>query len=143
MELLINISLILGGIATYYLLVYILSRPKSVTNIQHKLRKVNMKVAEVRLFWQQSVSTDVIAQFVNVTVANGEDVTVSEYELPPTVGELLVTVPALSGVNVAITVADATFTSPVVSYDFQVGDLVAPQPVGFISHEIVRIYDSE
>jgi hypothetical protein len=146
MEYIILLLIVVGGILLYWVLANFLEkRPLPVTEIRHEIKGVFMKVAEVRVFWERSVSADIVHQLVDVsTYTDGDDEGTSlTHELGPTVSEVVLEVPENTSVNVAHQVFDGTYHSEVVAYDFRIGDLTAPQPAGFIGHEIVRVFERE
>ena len=100
-----------------------------------------MRVADVELFWDLSVSTDIKRQFVTVTFSNEEEVTANEIELVAEQNTVTIVVPENTGVNVAIVTDDGTFKSVPTNYSFAVGDLTQPQPVGGLGHRVLGVRD--
>ena len=96
------------------------------------------KVADVRLGWSPSVSTDVVEQVVHFNVdGNPREVTLTREA-----NELMIEVDALSSVQFFVTSKDAEgveVSSEV--YTFVLGDLEPPQPATGLFHEVVAVRD--
>lgn len=100
-----------------------------------------MKVADVKIGWVASVSTDVVRNILSVAI-DGNSPTVSE--LTPEVVSAVIEVNAESSVVFSITTVDKEGLEAVsATYTFTLGDLEAPQPVTGLFHEIVAIRDTE
>jgi hypothetical protein len=98
-----------------------------------------MKVADVKLSWVASVSTDVVKNILSVSIDGGEP-TVSE--LTPEVVSAVIEVNAESSVVFSVTTVDREGMEAVSeTYTFTLGDLVAPQPVTGLFHEVVAVRD--
>jgi hypothetical protein len=99
-----------------------------------------MRVADVRLKWQKSVSADVASVDLAVTI-NGEQTFVT---LGPEVESYDIEVAASGSVSFSGTVTDSegNVTSSV-TYSFSLGDLVAPQPITGLGFEVIAIRDVE
>lgn len=96
------------------------------------------KVADVRLGWSPSVSTDVVEQVVYFTI----DGTTREIVLARDADELLIEVNALSSVQFFVMSKDAegvAVSSEV--YTFVLGDLQPPQPATGLFHQVVAVRD--
>lgn len=96
------------------------------------------KIADVRLGWLPSVSTDVVEQVVHFSVdGNSREVTMTRE-----VSELMIEVDALSSVQFFVVSKDAEgveVSSEV--YTFVIGDLEPPQPATGLFHEVVAVRD--
>lgn len=96
------------------------------------------KVADVRLGWSPSVSSDVVEQVVHFAVdGNSREVTLTRE-----VSELMIEVDALSSVQFFVVSKDAEgveVSSEV--YTFVLGDLEPPQPATGLFHEVVAVRD--
>ena len=98
-----------------------------------------MKVADIKLSWKRSPSSDIKSVKV-VFSANGSETTVDTES--PDVQELAVTVSANSNCSFKIVTTDnegLVATSEV--YSFNLGDLEAPLPATNLSHVVVAIRD--
>jgi len=93
-----------------------------------------MKQAIVRFEWDASVSPDVVEQRVSV---DGSGFVV----IPATVKQYDVTVNEKSSVNVAVSAWDGTFESDPAVLDFNVGDLVKPQPPTGLSASVIDVVE--
>lgn len=96
------------------------------------------KVADVKLSWSPSVSTDVVKQVVAFSV-NGQP---REVELSRDVKELMIEVNSSSSVQFTVTTIDEegqAVASEV--YSFVLGDLEPPQPATGLFHEVVAVRD--
>ena len=99
------------------------------------------KVADVKIGWVASVSTDVVKNILSVAI-DGNEPTVSE--LSPEVVSAIIEVNAQSSVIFSVTTVDAEGLQSVSeTYTFTLGDLEAPQPVTGLFHEIVAIRDTD
>lgn len=97
------------------------------------------KVADIRLFWTPSPSTDIVKRRVVVTT-DGEVTTDMEVGLE--VVELMVVVNANSSVLFKTILTDSEGKEVVsVEYFFRLGDLIDPLPDTDLGHEIVAIRD--
>lgn len=97
-----------------------------------------MKIATVRLFWNRSISDDVLSQALKINV-NGEiKVDVS---LPSTQEEFVFDVSEKSQVNVSLVAKDAANVSDAAVLDFQVDDLTAPAAPTGLFYEITNVRD--
>lgn len=95
-----------------------------------------MHVADVKLYWTKSVSTDVAKVDVYTTI-NGTE---THTEVGPEVQEILVEVAAMGVVSFRVVVTDTegkTTTSE--TYTFTLGDLVPPQPATGLGHEVTGV----
>jgi hypothetical protein len=100
-----------------------------------------MKVADVKLSWVASVSTDVVKNILSVAI-DGNEPTLSE--LSPEVTSAVIEVNAQSSVVFSVTTVDSEGLQSVSSvYTFTLGDLEAPQPVTNLFHEIVAVRDAD
>ena len=101
-----------------------------------------MKVAKLKVYWGKSPSLDVVEY--NVVVIN-EDT--SESILDKVVSfaetEVLVNVPENTSITATVIANDGVFDSEPVSTSYQVGDLTAPAPVGFVGFELVEVIEVE
>ena len=98
-----------------------------------------MKVADVKIGWAASVSTDVVKSILSVSI-DGAEPTVSE--LTPEVVSAVIEVKAQSSVVFSVTTVDAEGLQSVSeTYTFTLGDLEAPQPVTGLFHEVVAVRD--
>ncbi len=96
------------------------------------------KVADVRLGWVKSPSTDV----KKVTVIVTKDGTETTTEVGPEVQEIQIVVEALKSVQFKVVVENTdglTATSDV--YSFTLDSLESPQPVTGLFHEVIGIRD--
>lgn len=96
------------------------------------------KVADIRLFWVKSPSSDIVRQRVMLTI-NG---TTTQTDLDPAAEQLMIEVQALGVVSFHIVTFDAE-NNQVTSetWSFTVGDLELPLPATNLGHEIVAIRD--
>jgi hypothetical protein len=97
-----------------------------------------MKVADVKLSWSKSPSSDVKGVKIVVTKDGVDTVT----EGGPEVESLMIVVEASKSVQFKVITLDSeglTATSDV--YSFSLGDLEAPQPATSLMHEVVGIRD--
>jgi hypothetical protein len=100
-----------------------------------------MKVADVRVSWQSSVSTDVVSQLVELKGLTGE--VLKEVTLAAEATEVV-----LEGLQektdylVVVTVTDGT-TSAASSLQFNLGDLTPVQPVTGLKVDVVAVRDVE
>lgn len=100
-----------------------------------------MMVADVKVSWVLSVSTDVVSQVVALKTVDGG--VVSEVTLDPSVDHVV-----FQGLKqkteyvVVHTVTDGTQDASA-SLQFNLGDLEAPQAVTGLSVEVVRVYGVE
>ena len=98
-----------------------------------------MMVADVKVSWVPSVSTDVLSQVVLLKTTDGG--VLSEVVLGVEVDSVV-----LEGLSqktdyvVVHTVTDGTQDASV-SLQFNLGDLEAPRPVSGLSVEVVRVYE--
>lgn len=82
-----------------------------------------MATATVEVFWNKSVSSDVVSQVLSVKVGDAdvvENTLMAETEL------FVVDVPEKTNVSVTLKAFDGTNYSDAAALDFNVGDLVAP-----------------
>lgn len=94
------------------------------------------KVADVKLSWVKSVSTDLESREITVVI-NGTETT---YAVPPEVESYQITVDANSNVSFFTTVYDREgkqVSSETASFQF--GDLEDPQPDTLLSIEVVGV----
>jgi len=85
--------------------------------------RFNMATATVEVFWNKSVSSDVVSQVLSVKVGDAdvvENTLMAETEL------FVVDVPEKTNVSVTLKAFDGTNYSDAAALDFNVGDLVAP-----------------
>jgi len=100
-----------------------------------------MMLADVKVSWLLSVSSDVVSQAVALKTADGG--VVSEVTLDPSVDHVV-----FSGLSqktdyiVVHTVTDGTQDASA-SLQFNLGDLEAPQAVTGLSVEVVSVYSAE
>lgn len=100
-----------------------------------------MKVADVKVSWVASVSTDVVSQLVELKSLTGE--LLKEVTLAPEVTEVVVEgLLEKTDYLVVVTVTDGT-TSAASSLQFNLGDLVPVQPVSGLKVEVVAVRDVE
>ncbi len=98
-----------------------------------------MKVADVKIGWVASVSTDVVKSILSVSIDGAEP---STSELTPEVVSAVIEVKAQSSVVFSVTTVDAEGLQSVSeTYTFTLGDLEAPQPVTGLFHEVVAVRD--
>jgi hypothetical protein len=96
------------------------------------------KVADVRLGWKKSISSDV--KTVKVVVTN--DGTETTADLPPEAEEFMIVVSATKAVQFKVITFDTEgLQSSSSVYDFVLGDLEAPQPATDLFHEVVAVRD--
>lgn len=94
-------------------------------------------VADVKLGWTPSVSTDVVKQVAKVSI-DGADPTV--FEVGPEVNSVQIEVKAVSSVVFTVETTDSeNITVVSESYTFTIGDLVAPQPATNLFHEVIAV----
>lgn len=94
------------------------------------------KVADVKLGWSKSVSSDVVRQEIILTI----DGATTEIEVGAEVETYTLEVAAKSSVQFAIKSFDSEdleVTSEV--YSFTLGDLEAPQPASGLFHEVLGV----
>jgi len=100
-----------------------------------------MMVADVKVSWVLSVSTDVVSQVVALKTVDGG--VVSEVTLDPSVDHVVFQGLTQKTEYVVVhTVTDGTQDASA-SLQFNLGDLEAPQPVTGLSVEVVRVYGVE
>ena len=100
-----------------------------------------MKVADVKLSWSPSISSDVVKQVVSVAIDGQAPTT---FEVGPAVDSVVIQVNALSSAVFSVESTDADGESVVSElYTFSVSDLVAPQPATDLFHEIIAVRDAE
>ena len=100
-----------------------------------------MKVADIKVSWVASVSTDVVSQLVELKSLTGE--LLKEVTLAPEVTEVVVEgLLEKTDYLVVVTVTDGT-TSDASSLQFNLGDLVPVQPVSGLKVEVVAVRDVE
>lgn len=97
-----------------------------------------MKIANIRLSWVRSASTDVSSRKLTVAVDGNKTV----FDIPAEVSEYVLDVPA----RVAVTFFTQVFDSEgnvaqSETYAFTLGDLEAPQPDTSLFHEILSVRD--
>lgn len=98
-----------------------------------------MKVADVKLSWSRSASTDVVKRFIILTVDGVEQTSI---ELGPEVDSYQLEVKASQSVSFVTRVVDSEgLETQSSSYSFQLGDLTAPQPDTGLTHEVIAIRD--
>jgi hypothetical protein len=98
-----------------------------------------MRVADVKLSWKPSVSTDVASQRVVVSIDGQETLNA---DVSATTEEMMIEVNAQSSVVFAVFTTDFEGNeSQSESYTFTIGDLEAPQPASLLGHEIVAVRD--
>lgn len=96
------------------------------------------KVADVRILWKKSVSTDVSRQKLNLTI----DGQATNVDLGPEVQEYLLTVKAGGVVHFDITTFDKDGLQSVsLGFDFTLSDLEPPQPATDLGFEITGVRD--
>lgn len=93
------------------------------------------KIANVRFSWLKSVSTDVVKTTLTLTT-NGSDTVV---ELPSSQEEFVVEIPANTAFLLTATTTDRSGKTFTVTYADSIDDLVPPQPVTNITHEILSV----
>ena len=97
-------------------------------------------IADVRLGWSPSVSSDVVEQLVKLTV----DGLPREITLTREVSELMIQVEASTGVQFSVTSVDSEGNETASEiYTFALGDLVPPQPATGLFHEVVAVRDAD
>lgn len=95
-----------------------------------------MLVADVRLSWHKSVSSDVARVVVVVT----NDGTTTETEVGPEVEDFVITVQASGTFSYVIRTYDSEgLLATSMTYSATLGDLTAPQPATGLTHEILGI----
>jgi hypothetical protein len=98
-----------------------------------------MRVADVKLSWKPSVSTDVESQRVSVLIDGQETLNA---EVSSTTEEMMVEVKAQSSVVFQVMTEDFEGNQSISEvYTFTIGDLEAPQPATLLGHEIVAVRD--
>lgn len=98
-----------------------------------------MKVADVKIGWVASVSTDVVKNILSVSIDGAEPTT---SELTPEVVSAVIEVKAQSSVVFKVATVDAEgLQTESETYTFTLGDLEAPQPVTGLFHEVVAVRD--
>ena len=96
------------------------------------------KVADVKLGWMKSVSTDVERQEILLTI----DGVTTEIEVGAEVESYTLEVSARSSVQFAIKSFDSEGLEVVSEvHSFTLGDLEAPQPASNLFHEIIGVRD--
>lgn len=96
------------------------------------------KVADVKLFWTKSVSTDVSKVEVYVTI-NGTE---TKTEVGPEVQEIMVEVAAMGVVAFRVVVTDTEgYVASSETFTFTLGDLVPPQPATALGFEVTGVRD--
>lgn len=96
------------------------------------------KVADIRLGWTRSPSTDVTKQVVLVTIDGAE----TTAEVGPDIQEWMITVNASKSVQFKVDSYDSEGNHTVSEvYSFVLGDLEAPQPATGLFHEVVAVRD--
>lgn len=100
-----------------------------------------MMVADVKVSWVLSVSTDVVSQVVALKTVDGG--VVSEVTLDPSVDHVVFEGLAQKTEYVVVhTVTDGSQDASA-SLQFNLGDLEAPQAVTGLGVEVVRVYGVE
>ena len=100
-----------------------------------------MMVADVKVSWVLSVSTDVVSQIVALKTVDGG--VVSEVTLDPSVDHVVFEGLTQKTEYVVVhTVTDGTQDASA-SLQFNLGDLEAPQAVTGLGVEVVRVYGVE
>jgi len=100
-----------------------------------------MMVADVKVSWVLSVSTDVVSQVVAIKTVDGG--VVSEVTLDPSVDHVVFEGLTQKTEYVVVhTVTDGTQDASA-SLQFNLGDLEAPQAVTGLGVEVVRVYGVE
>lgn len=100
-----------------------------------------MVVADVKVSWVSSVSSDVVSQLVSLKTVDGG--LVSEVTLDQSVTEVVFTGLAQKTDYVVVhTVTDGAQDASA-SLQFNLGDLEAPQAVTGLGFEVVRVYNKE
>ncbi len=97
-----------------------------------------MKVADIKLSWQSSV-TPINSRKIIIT-KNGETETI---DVPLEITAYMLVVPALGVVSFQTIVTDEDGSSASELYTFSVGDLELPQPDTNLFHEIIGVRDEE
>jgi len=97
-----------------------------------------MKTATIKLDWKKSRSTDIKAQYLDIFL-NSEAAT--EYVLFPDVESFEFKADEGDRVHVELSAYDGTFDSEVVTLDFVVPDLEAPQPPTALNWTIIAVED--
>ena len=101
-----------------------------------------MKVAKLRVFWDQSPSIDVLEYKVAVkNEDNGE--MILEKSVSFAESEVFVDVPELTNITATVVANDGVFDSEPTSISYSVGDLTKPAPVNSIGIEVVAVMDLE
>jgi hypothetical protein len=100
-----------------------------------------MMVADVKVSWVPSVSTDVVSQLVEVKTLAGE-VVFSATLVPEVVEAVVENLSEKTDYLVVVTVTDGT-SSAVASLQFNLGDLTPVQPVSGVAVEIVAVRNVE
>lgn len=97
-----------------------------------------MKVADVKLRWTKSPSTDVVKQIVRTTIAGGT----TEVELGPEAEEYMVVISASTPFSFSVDTFDSEGNHTASeTYTNVIGDLEAPQPAAGLFHEVVGVRD--
>lgn len=97
-----------------------------------------MLVADVKLSWTKSASTDVARQIIKTTIAGGT----TAVELGPEAEEFLVTISASTPFSFQVdTYDDEGNVTASEIYSSQIGDLEAPLAATNLFHEIVGVRD--
>jgi hypothetical protein len=97
-----------------------------------------MKVADIKLTWKRSVSTDVKRVEMKLVIDGVETVAA----LAPDVQEHLIAVSANTSFAFQLMTFDTEgLVSSSLIYSAQVGDLTAPEPATELSHEVIGVRD--
>ena len=100
-----------------------------------------MKIADVKLTWKPSVSSDVTKQVVSVSIDGAEP---TKMEVGVEVQSVVIEVNALESVVFSVESFDSEdFSTVSEQYTFSLGNLESPQPATFLDHEVVAIRDVE
>jgi hypothetical protein len=115
-------------------------RPEQISNLDISFWSIYMKLAKLRVCWSKSPSSKVLQYNVIVIVEDSQEVLenrlVSFAET-----QCFVLVPQDTNITVTVIANDGLFDSDPVSVSYSVGNLLAPQPVGFIGVEIVEVIE--
>lgn len=96
------------------------------------------KVADVKIFWTPSPSTDIEKVLVKTTINGAE--TISQFGAEVT--EMMIVVSAMGSVTISIDVIDKDgLQASSEIHSFVLGDLEGPQPVTDIGHTVVAVRD--
>lgn len=118
--------------------------PSSPSDLQARIRRIDMRNVTIELDWQTSHSTDVIRQDITVmTQAEGESFPKDFLSdaLAPNVNTYVITVPEKTTVFVKIVAFDGTYYSKPMVNQFKVPDCTVPCPPVNKGWKILEIED--